>query len=140
MQPVGTCHRDVSLTGVRHQTNYHSALHPSCLSISFGFTYHVTLRLFSKILVFKVNLRLELVQARRCVPVGDFGGGGDRSPEVGLSLGCHGVDLQRSSACVAEDACRQLRAWELLMKPTALPANYPGSPTGWVIKMGTGWV
>lgn len=58
----------VSLTGVRDQTNYYSAVCPSCLSISVGLTFHVTLMLFSKPLVFKVNLRLDLVQARRCVP------------------------------------------------------------------------
>ena len=65
---MGSCHTDVSLTRVRDQTNYYSAVHPSCLSISFGLTFHATLRLFSKVLVFKVNHSLDLVQTHRCAP------------------------------------------------------------------------
>jgi len=93
-----------------------------------------------------VNPRLELVQAHRRAPAVGFmviwGGvtATQRSGIAELTLSCHGVDPQHSSPCMGEDACRQLRSWELLMKPTALPANYPGSPTGCVIKMGTVWV
>lgn len=51
-QPVGTCQTDVSLAGVRDQTNYCSALSPGCLSASYGLTFCATLRFFSNVLIY----------------------------------------------------------------------------------------
>lgn len=68
MQPAGTCHTDVSLTGVRDQTNFLSDVRPSCLSFPFTplASRFISHKGFSKILMFKMKLRLELVPAQRC--------------------------------------------------------------------------
>lgn len=47
-----------------------------------------------------------------------------------LSLGDFfgGLRSQGNSGSMGEAVCSQLRSGELLMKPTALPANSPGPP------------
>lgn len=124
MQPAGTCHTDVFLTGVRDKTNFLSDVCPSCLLCPFNIlwphiSYHI--KVFPKYSCLRWNSDWSLYQPRGVHWQLLFWG---VCPEVRLPWAGSPVQLSLHEwGC-----CRQLRSWELLMKPTALPANYPGSP------------